>query len=241
MIVNGDAKALEWYSGAFLSQDKVAYKEIWNNEDQHASNQMTFELPDRIIAKKFVFRLMYGGSAYSYANDADFTHVSTSVKYWEGIIDAFYTKYNGFADWHEGLLRTVARDRRLVMPTGRVYEFEYSRDFKGELVLPQTIINNYPVQGFGADMMAVARVSFGRRFRKLGLKGKVIVTVHDSIVCDVPEDEVQRVVDLFYEVFDDLPKNFEKAFGVKFDLPMRVEVGVGKNMKELKEVDRSVQ
>lgn len=243
MIVNGDAKALEWVVGTYLSKDKVAYDEIINKVDQHSSNQKEFNLPagdeGRLIAKKFVFRLMYGGSAYSYATDADFTHVSTSQKYWQGVIDAFYKKYSGFAQWHTDILDEVAKNGRLIMPTGREYVYEYKRNYRGELELPQTIIKNYPVQGLGADIMSIARISFGRRFRALGIRGVIINSVHDSIVCDVHPDDVIRVVNLFHEVFDDLPTNFEKMFGVEFDLPMRVEVGVGNNMKQTKEVDRT--
>lgn len=85
-------------------------------------------------------------------------------------------------------------------------------------------------------MMAIARVSFARRFLASGIDGVLVNSVHDSIVCDVDESDVQRTVNLFHEVFRDLPANFSKVFKVKFDLPMIVEVGVGPNMKQLTEV-----
>ena len=56
MLVNADAKGLEWIAGTFLSQDKVAMEEIWSGMDQHSDNQKTFGLPSRLIAKVFVFR-----------------------------------------------------------------------------------------------------------------------------------------------------------------------------------------
>lgn len=56
MLVNCDAKALEWLGVAYLSKDKVAYDEIRNNVDQHTANQERFGLPSRLIAKTFVFR-----------------------------------------------------------------------------------------------------------------------------------------------------------------------------------------
>ena len=56
MIINGDAKALEWVAGTFLSQDKLAIQEIWDGVDQHSVNMNAFKLPSRLIAKKFVFR-----------------------------------------------------------------------------------------------------------------------------------------------------------------------------------------
>lgn len=175
---------------------------------------------------------MYGGSAYSYANDPDFTDVSRSEKYWQKVIDAFYEKYYGLARWHTEIVQQVTLTGQLVMPTGRVYRYE--RDKRGEW--PVTTIKNYPVQGLGADIMAIARVSFNKRFQNSSIKGLQVNTVHDSIVCDIEEYELERVTKMFHGVFSDLPTNFEKLFKVSFDLPLRCEVSAGKNMKETVEV-----
>ena len=229
MIVQADAKALEWFSGTYLSKDKVAYQEIADGIDQHSHNQKTFGLPSRLIAKKFVFRLMYGGSAYSYANDPDFTDVSKSEKYWQKVIDAFYTKYKGFADWHVKIVQEVTRTGQLVMPTGRVYK--YSKTARGDW--PVTTIKNYPVQGLGADLMAIIRVSFAKRFKEANIKGLQVNTVHDSIVVDVQDLELPKVAKIFHSVFEAAPDNFKKIFGVEFNLPLLTEVSYGPNMKEL--------
>lgn len=180
---------------------------------------------------------MYGGSAYSYANDPDFTDVSSSEKFWQKVIDAFYNKYYGFYEWHTQIVKEAMQNGRLIMPTGRIYTYEPKRDFRGDLKAPETIIKNYGVQGTGADIMSLARLSFYRRFKLASINGVLVNTVHDSIVCDVHPDDVQKVVNIFHEVFRDLPANFEKIFGVPFDLPMSCEVGVGENMKELTEVE----
>lgn len=236
MIISADAKALEWVVGAYLSKDKVAYEEIINKVDQHTLNQKSFGLPTRLIAKKFVFRLMYGGSAYSYANDPDFTEVSSSQKYWQKVIDAFYNKYTDLRDWHTQIVKDAMKDGQLTMPTGRIYTFEPKRNYKGDLEAPETIIKNYPVQGLGADLMSIARVSFFNRFKKEKINGYIVNTVHDSIVCDVHAEEKIRVATMFHKVFRDIPENFYKLFGVKFTLPLSCEVSVGNNMKELTEV-----
>lgn len=232
MILQADAKALEWVVGAYLSQDKVAYKEIVDQVDQHSLNQKAFNLPTRLIAKTFVFRLMYGGSAYSYANDPDFASVSRSEKFWQKVIDAFYEKYQGLAKWHISIVQQVTLTGQLVMPTGRVYQFLHDPK-RG---WPETTIKNYPVQGLGADLMSIARVSFMKRFKNANINGKLVNTVHDSIVLDLEEADVQRCVRLFDDVFNDIPSNFSKLFGVEFNLPLRCECGVGPNMKQLEVV-----
>lgn len=232
MILQADAKALEWVVGAYLSQDKVAYQEIVDQVDQHSLNQKAFNLPTRLIAKTFVFRLMYGGSAYSYANDPDFISVSSSEKFWQKVIDAFYEKYQGLAQWHTSIVQQVTQTGQLVMPTGRIYQFQHDPK-RG---WPETTIKNYPVQGLGADLMSIARVSFRKRFKNAGLSGHLINTVHDSIVVDIPKDEVGECVKLFDSVFDDIPSNFSKLFNVEFNLPLRCECAVGHNMKQLEVV-----
>lgn len=233
MIVVADAKALEWYAGTWLCQDKIAMEEIWDGVDQHSVNQAAFKLPSRLIAKKFVFRLIYGGTEYSYAIDPDFTDVSTSQKFWKQVIERFYDKYKGWASWHTRLIQTVSTTGRIVMPTGRCYA--YKRTQQGDW--PRTTILNYPVQGLGADIMAVIRVAFYKRFIARQMKGKLISTVHDNIIVDCPDDSYYEVVKLYHEVFDEAPKLFEKWFGKEFNLPLKCEVKAGPNLLDMKEIE----
>jgi DNA polymerase I-like protein with 3'-5' exonuclease and polymerase domains len=227
MLLQADAKALEWVCASYLSKDKIAYDEIWNNVDQHTDNQNRFGLPSRLIAKTFVFRLIYGGSAYSYANDNNFTDVSTSESFWQNVIDEFYTKYKGLGQWHKEIVATAMKDRKITMPTGRVYNYEPEVKY-GKVKWPRTKILNYPVQGLGADLMAIARVSLSNRFKDMK-DVKLINTVHDSIIVDFNSkvwDNIS-IVKIVDKCFTDIPLNFEKLFGVKFNLPMRVECQVG--------------
>lgn len=238
MIVSVDGKAIEWICATYLSQDKTAIDEITRNVDQHSANQERFKLPSRLIAKTFVFRLIYGGQAYSYANDPDFTDVSTSERFWQGVIDEFYDKYSGMARWHTDLVAEASSTGKLQMPTGRIYNFSSTQRGR-DLVWPRTKILNYPVQGLAADLMAIARVSFCRRFKAAKFTGVLINTIHDSIVVDVPLHEVEAVCKLFIEVFNDIPKNFERVFGVPFNLPTRCEVSYGMDKFNLHEYNEN--
>ena len=236
VLLQADAKALEWVCASYLSQDQTAYKEIWENVDQHTDNQKRFNLPSRLIAKTFVFRLIYGGSAFSYANDPNFKDIG-GEKFWEGVINEFYSKYDGLGKWHTKIVNDAKRDRKLTMPTGRIYNYEPDIR-RGQVVWPRTKILNYPVQGLGADLMSIARVSLANRLR--GLVGvKLINTVHDSIILDYDEKICDNIslVKLVDKCFSDVPANFEKLFGVKFNLPMRVECQVGPNWKDMEIVN----
>ena len=235
MLLQADAKQLEWVGATYLSQDPVALKEIWNEVDQHADNQQRFGLPSRLIAKTFVFRLIYGGSAYSYANDPNFKDIG-GEDFWQGVIDQFYGKYVGLRDWHTRILDQAKRDRTLVMPTGRVYNYEPEIKY-GKAVWPRTRILNYPVQGLGADLMSIARVSLRNRLKEK--KGVLLVnTVHDSIILDFDPKiwDNNSIVSLVDKCFNDVPANFKKMFGQDFNLPMRVECEVGPDWGNMEKI-----
>jgi DNA polymerase I-like protein with 3'-5' exonuclease and polymerase domains len=228
MLLQADARQLEMVAAAYLSQDKVMIREIWDGVDMHADNQLKLNLPSRLIAKTFVFRLIYGGSAFSYANDPNFTHVSKDENYWQNVIDTFYRKYRDLNLWHKDIVNKATRDEKLVMPTGRTYYFKPEVTKFGKVKYPRTRILNYPVQGLGADLMSIARVSlYNNLLNKPGIK--LVNTVHDSIILDFDENvwynnSIVKIVDT---CFNNVPANFAKLFGKTFNLPMRVECQIG--------------
>lgn len=242
MIVNVDAKSLEWCTYLFLSQDKVGIEE-WHGvindpskNDIHKANQLAFNLPSRLIAKVFLFRWIYRGSAFAYSKDPDFIPVSKSVDFWQNVIDKYYSKYKSIEATHKRYIKEATTTGKIVSPFGRIYHYEPRKNYRGDLVWSEPDITNWPNQGCGADVMAVARVATFQRWKKAEFKGKLISTVHDSIVADVPDNEVQDVAVMFDKVFRDLPQLVEKAYGVPFNIPMLGEVSIGPNMLELEEV-----
>lgn len=238
MIVNVDFKSLEWITYLYLSQDKVGIEEWYNvvNEpskyDIHKDNQVRFNLPSRLIAKVFLFRWLYRGPAFAYCHDPDFMVVSKSQQFWQDVIDQYYSKYKGLHATHMKYLQTVNATGMLTSPLGRTYEFKKYKKRDG-MEYSEYEITNYPNQGLGADLCAVARVSLAARFAKYNLRSLLISTIHDSLTSDSPDDEVDTVKELMVGVFNDLPKNIEKAYRIPWGLPMCGEVTIGHNMKDL--------
>jgi DNA polymerase-1 len=232
MLLQADASALEIRVAAYLSQDQVLINEIVNGVDLHTDNQEKFGLPSRLIAKILNFRILYGGNEFSFANDPDFTSISKSKAYWKDVVDAYYDKYRGIGAWHTKIIREVVETNKLVAPTGREYYFQ---KFGGQY--KDTQIKNYAVQGTGADLMALARVSAHNRLKKLGYGDKCLLvnTVHDSIILDFDTRYCDLTVlsSLFHSVFKDLPSNFEKMFGVEFNVPMACEIQYGNNWSDM--------
>lgn len=234
MLVNGDVKGLEVVCAAELSKDPVLWKEILDKEDIHGNNQAAFNLPSRLISKIFKFRLIYGGSAYSYANDPDFGSVGFSQKQWQGVIDRYYEKYAGIRDWHNGLLGTVRETGYIEIPSGRVFRFQPKESWKG-LEWPLTTIKNYPVQGYGADLVMLARIELARLIKESGLEALLVMTVHDSLLIDTPSKNIDAVAKMIDKAIDNVPKSCYTNWSHEFKLPLTCEISVGRSKAELEE------
>jgi len=235
MLINVDAKHLDWTAAVYLAQDPVGIKEIQEGFDLHTDNQRVFDLPSRLIAKIFLFRIIFGGTAYSFYKDPDFAEAGYSLKKWEEVIEKFYRKYKGIYDWHQRIIKEATTKHFLSIPTGRCWKFEMVRNYKGDLEWPITTIKNYIVQGLEADLMMLTRVSLFNRI-KHDKEILMINSVHDSILIDCPTEKVDWVCKTINSVFEDVPKNFERLWKTPFNLPYRGEICVGMDWMNMKEI-----
>lgn len=226
MLIQADAKQLEWRTLVDLAADRVGIRELQDTEnDLHNINQVYFKLPSRLIAKKYLFRTIYRGSGYAFSKDREFNHVSTDPAYWDDLNSRFFQKYWEINLCHERWASEVVKGKPIKVFTGHGWSFVMQDK------VPWTTLTNYPVQGTGADIMAVARVSLKKRLDKLGIRG-LISTVHDSIVVD--HEDVDTVAATLTSVFDDIPHNVERLFGYKMNVAYPCEIKVGPNLTEMK-------
>jgi DNA polymerase-1 len=241
MLLNADVKGLEVVVAAELSGDKVLKQEIIDKVDIHEVNRDRFGLgegkPGRLIAKTFKFRLIYGGSAYSYANDPNFQGVSRSQKFWQNIIDEYYTKYTGIKEWRENQILIAQKTGRLEIPSGRFFPIvPIINKWNGGLDWPVTVIKNYPVQGFGAELVMLARLEANRRLKESGIEYKLISTIHDSIVVDTLSCYEEQVGRILKESIEAVPALCSRVFGYEFSLPLTAEIQYGMNKKDMKDL-----
>lgn len=233
MLINVDVSGLEIVCVAYLSQDPVLIQELNDNVDIHTANQTAFKLPNRLIAKVLAFRIIYGGTEFGFVKDPDFMSVSTSKDYWASAIEKYYTKYKGIKKWHTQLLKQVTLTGRIDSPTGRFFTFEPKMGRQG-LEWPTMTIKNYPVQSLGADLVMIARITLFNRMKAGNFRGKLVSSVHDSIVIDAPEDEVETLAALAMSSINDVPKNFQKLYNKEFNLQLKAEVLTGNTLGDMK-------
>lgn len=253
MLIKADAAQLEWRVKVFLAQDPLAVKEIedleWKpkSEDLHSDNKNAFRLPNRTVAKNFLYRMIFidafgprgfSTPAYAYANDPDFMHVSSSTKFWEGVVERFFVKYPGIYNHGVNSIRSVTETGLIVSPSGRFYEFKQYKRPNGEWDWPRTNILNYPVQGLAADFMVIAR-----RLAWVLIRSKewfdperilFMSTVHDDIELDVDNDPflVYNISIELEKCFTGIAQEFEKQFGVVVNVPQAGEVKFGLTLNE---------
>lgn len=187
------------------------------------------------MAKRFIFKLLYGATAYGYSVDSDFLDVGYSERRWQEVIDEFYNKYTGIAEWHKRIIADAQRNGFLEIPTGRYYNYRPKQTNWG-WKWPITTIKNYPVQGFGAELVKLARVHFWRQLAASGLEAKFIQTIHDSLVVDSPKENVYNICMMLKDSIEATPKLCKEWFGYDFSLPIWCEIQSGPNKFDLTEV-----
>lgn len=234
MLINCDVKSLEVFVAADLSNDEVLKEELVNRVDLHSLNQERFQLPDRVTAKRFIFKLLYGATAFGYAQDSDFIGVGYSEKAWQKVIDEFYDKYKGIARWHNRIIDEAKSNGHLEIPTGRYYNYKPSKTSYG-WKWPTTTIKNYPVQGFGAELVKLARVDFWQCLKASGLEALFIQTIHDSLVVDSPKENVYNICIMLKDSIERTPQLVKEWFDYDFSLPVWCEIQVGPNKRDMEE------
>jgi DNA polymerase I-like protein with 3'-5' exonuclease and polymerase domains len=242
MLLKVDAKALEWRSYVELSRDTIGLEEIINNEDVHTNNQNRFELPSRLISKVFLFRWIYRGSAWAYANDNDFKDTSSDPNYWQDVINKANDKYNILIAYQDNLIWRAERREVITLPSGREFLFDVSYDQNNNPYWDTKKIVNYINQGYGADIMMTGRVMLMNRMSKYKSSDvKLMNTVHDDYQLDVANDPVllYNICIELENIFKDIPKQFTKYFKKEFITPLAGEVSFGHNLYELTTFERT--
>ena len=235
MLVNCDFSSIEWYVAVELSGDKVGLQEILDGADIHSRNQSAFNLPERRIAKIFLFRLIYGGSCWSYALDPQYNWISDDPDFWQDMIDKFYKKYVDLHRWHEELVLGVMKTGTMETPSGRFYRISRERKREGgPLEWPRPKILNYPVQGFAADIVKLARILLLAALKKRFPKALLVATIHDSLVVDCPNEDTIGVAELMHNILHvQTTKLVEKFYNYKLSVPIKGEIEIGPNLKDM--------
>jgi len=170
-------------------------------------------------AKAVNFGLIYGMSAFGLAKQLGIMRGEA-----QNYIDTYFARYPGVHEYMEGIRESAARDgyvetlfgRRLYLPE------MFSKNAMRRQAAERTAINA-PMQGTAADIIKKAMIAVDRWLTEENLQSLVIMQVHDELVLEVPEDELDQVV-------DGLKAKMSEAADLV--VPLIVDVGIGNNWDE---------
>ena len=140
-------------------------------------------------------------------------------------IDAYFEKYEGVRAFIDATLEQARREQKVTTLFGRVRPIPDMNSKNPNLrgFAERTAVNT-PLQGTAADLIKLAMIRIDEEIRKRGLKSRMTLQVHDELVFEVPEDEVDVMKAL-------VRGHMENAHTLA--VPLLVEIGVGPNWRDL--------
>ncbi|MCM2265052.1 MAG: DNA polymerase I [Desulfuromonadales bacterium] len=227
VLLSADYSQVELRILAHLADVPVLKEAFARGEDIHrrTASEVFGVFPEMVTdeqrrqAKTINFGVIYGMSAFGLAKQLNIGRREA-----QAFIDAYFAHYPGIQAFmaekineaREKLYVTTILGRRCAVPE------IHSQNGAIRGYAERNAIN-YPMQGSAADIIKVAMVNIDRQLAEEGLAAKMVLQVHDELVFEVPEAEVDTVREL-------VRTGMEGA--VTLSVPLAVEIGVGKNWRE---------
>jgi DNA polymerase-1 len=226
-IISADYSQIELRIMAHLSQDASLLQAFAEGRDIHtATAAEIFGMaldevgPDqRRVAKVINFGLIYGMSAFGLANNLGLERSAA-----QAYIDRYFARYPGVAAYMQRTREEAKRQGYVETVFGRrlwVPEIHSSNGQRRQGAERAAI--NAPMQGTAADLIKLAMLAVQNWLETTRMHSKLIMQVHDELVLEVPENELE-------EVKRELPRLMSQV--AVLSVPLVAEVGVGKNWEE---------
>jgi len=227
LILSADYSQIELRIMAHISKDEGMVTAFKNKEDIHRSTAaLVFGVKPEDVdtdmrrkAKEVNFGILYGIGPFGLANRLGISRIHAkdvidtyfeTFKNIKGMMDSFIeqAKEKGYAETINGrrrFLRNINSKNRVV------------RQFEERVAI------NMPIQGTAADMIKIAMINIHNELEKRRTKTKMILQVHDELLFDLHKDEQAELIPVIKSLMEN---------AMKFDVPITVEAGVGKNWLE---------
>jgi len=229
VFIDADYSQIELRILAHIANDESMLEAFASGEDIHTvTASQVFRVPLEEVtpqlrsrAKAVNFGIVYGISAYSLSED-----IGVYPKEAQQYIDAYLEKYTGVRDYMErikvqakeqGYVSTLYGRRRM-LPELKSGNFNI-RAFGERVAL------NTPIQGTAADIIKLAMIGVSRRLEQEGLQARLLLQVHDELLIEAPERELEQVKRLLQE---------EMEGAAQLQVRLRADVSWGENWYDAK-------
>jgi len=228
VLLAADYSQIELRLLAHFSKDKLLVEAFRRGDDIHTlTASQVFGVPPLMVtpehrrqAKVVNFGIVYGLSAFGLSQQLGIEPGEA-----RRFIDAYFEKYSGVRAFIDATIEQTRRDHKVKTLFGRVRPIPdiNSKNATQRGFAERTAVNT-PLQGTAADLIKLAMIRIDEEIRKRGLKSRMTLQVHDELVFEVPENEVDRMKLLVREHMEE---------GYSLAVPLRVEIGVGTNWRDM--------
>ena len=226
-MMAADYSQIELRILAHCSEDPILIESFWNDEDIHTRtasevlqirpDQVTSEL--RRQAKVINFGILYGMGAFSLSKELGISQKMAKV-----YIDHYFSRYRGVKTFIDKTVQDVRLSRKTSTLLGRIRLLPEINSSNAVLrQFAERIAVNTPVQGTAADLIKIAMIQMDQALMDRKMKSAMLLTVHDELVFEVPNDELDEMTRLVTDIM-------ENVWDLK--VPLRVNVAVGSNWAE---------
>ena len=221
-LVDADYSQIELRVLAHIANDETMINAFKNGEDIHAvtaSQVLGIPLADvtkeqRSSAKAVNFGIVYGIGEFSLSQDL---HIS--VKEAKAYIDSYLEKYHGVRNYMTEIKEQAKKDGFVKTMMNRIrYIPELKSPNYNIRQFGERVALNTPIQGTAADIIKLAMVRVDQRLISENLKSRLILQVHDELIVEAAEDEVETVKKILSE---------EMQGAMELRVPLKVDMSVG--------------
>ena len=228
VLLAADYSQIELRLLAHFSGDMLLTEAFRRGDDIHSlTAQEVFGVPPMMItaehrrrAKAVNFGIVYGLSPFGLAQQLQIDKAEA-----KHFIDAYFEKYKGVRQYLDSTLEVARREQRVKTLFGRIRPIPdiNSKNMNMRGFAERTAVNT-PLQGTAADLIKLAMISIDEELRRRRLKSRMLLQVHDELVFEVPQAEV----DTMRELVRDKMENVHPL-----SVPLLVEIGAGPNWRDL--------
>ena len=229
ILIAADYSQIELRILAHLSGDKNLIKAFKDGEDIHqltAARIFEVEEPDvtsemRVAAKRVNFGIIYGISAFGLAKDLSVSNYEA-----QDFIDKYFLRYPQVKEFMDNEIKKCEQNGYVVtLLNRRRYIPEINSRNMSIRQFAQRQAINTPVQGSAADLIKLAMIKIQNKIEENNFDSRMIITIHDELVFDVPRREDKDMMELV---------RFEMENTLSLDVPVTVSIQKGNNWLETK-------
>ena len=228
VLLTADYSQIELRLLAHYSKDRLLVEAFRNGDDIHTlTASQVFGVPPLMVtadhrrqAKVVNFGIVYGLSAFGLSQNLGIEPSEARQ-----FIDAYFQKYSGVRGFIDKTLEEVRGLGKVKTLFGRVRPIPdiNSKNTNLRGFAERTAVNT-PLQGTAADLIKIAMIRIDAAIRDRGLKSRMTLQVHDELVFEVPEGELDVMRSLVKELMENAHP---------LTVPLLVEIGVGPNWRDL--------